>query len=75
MRIAITAAVVLITSMSVSSYAGKSSYNAQAAYGACQVDALQGLHYLEIVPIGKRGKHVICNHHTGVFVQVLANQT
>ena len=44
MRVAMTA-VTLIASMSASSYAVGSFYNAAAAYGACQVDALQGLHY------------------------------
>jgi len=44
MRFAMTTAI-LIASMSVGSYAAGSFYNAQAAYGACQRDALQGLHY------------------------------
>jgi hypothetical protein len=45
MRVAMIA-VILITSMSVSASAAKGgAYNAAAAYGACQVDALQGVHY------------------------------
>jgi hypothetical protein len=43
MRVAMTA-VILIASMSEMSYA-LGGYNAVAAYGACQADALQGLHY------------------------------
>jgi hypothetical protein len=50
MRVAITAVILLIASTSVSSYAvGGTSYgaffNPEAAYGACQEDALRGLHY------------------------------
>lgn len=47
MKVAIT----LLTvgaAMSMGSYAiagGHGSYNAQAAYGACQEDALRGVHY------------------------------
>jgi hypothetical protein len=37
-------ALTLIAAMSVSSYAG-GYYNAVAAYGACQEDALHGVHY------------------------------
>jgi hypothetical protein len=44
MRVAM-AVVILITSTSVSAAGKGSPYNAVAAYGACQVDALQGLHY------------------------------
>jgi hypothetical protein len=43
MRVAM-AVVILITS-TVGATAKGSPYNAAAAYGACQVDALQGLHY------------------------------
>lgn len=41
-------ALTVIAAMSPGSYAiagGKGSYNAVAAYGACQVYALQGLHH------------------------------
>jgi hypothetical protein len=44
MRVAM-ALVILITSISVGAAAKGSPYNAAAAYGACQVDALRGLHY------------------------------
>jgi len=44
MRVAL-AVVILITSMSVGAAANGSPYRAPAACGACQVDALQGLHY------------------------------
>jgi hypothetical protein len=42
MRVAMTV-VALIALVSVSAHAF--GYNAAAAYGACQADALQGLHY------------------------------
>ena len=44
MRVAMMA-VFLIAFVSVSAYAFGGGYNAAAAYGACQVDAVQGLHY------------------------------
>jgi hypothetical protein len=44
MRVAM-AVIILITSMSASAVAKGSPYSAAAAYGACQADALQGLHY------------------------------
>jgi len=48
MKVAMTGLTV-IAAMSVGSYAvaggGHGVYNAQAAYGACQEDALSGVHY------------------------------
>jgi hypothetical protein len=44
MKIAIMG-LTLTAAMSVSSYAEGQYYNAAAAYGACQEDALHGLHY------------------------------
>jgi hypothetical protein len=45
MRI-LTVALTVIATMLVSSYAaGFGGYNAVAAYGACQEDALRGVHY------------------------------
>jgi len=48
MRVAMTA-VILIASMAEMSHAlggyAVGGYNAAAAYGACQADALEGLHY------------------------------
>jgi hypothetical protein len=45
MKVAMTT-LTLIAAMSESSYAMMGcSYNAVAAYGACQEDALQGVHY------------------------------
>jgi hypothetical protein len=43
MKVAMTA-LTLVIAMSVNSYSA-GGYNAQAAYGACQEDALKGVHY------------------------------
>jgi hypothetical protein len=72
MRVAMTA-VILIASMSEMSYA-LGGYNAAAAYGACQADALQGLHYAinGDCPNWEAWNHVKCkdkHHHTGVVIQ------
>jgi hypothetical protein len=44
MKIALMA-LTLITALAISSYATAGFYNPESAYGACQEDALHGVHY------------------------------